>query len=252
MYDALNFDLFFIISTCLKSDTYVSGRCDRSLFDEDFCSCDKKNAVDYYLITACDSSKKTFSVRYFNKDHRCECREVGCDVFKSAVFDLSSDKIKFYLMKYKGTSELAFDIGLVISALEAYINSTNLSRQKTRNRVYGFEATVALLRYFENTINAGELIEEKYLRCFDEHKELMVQRVRYLITQGLISSEMLDAAESVNENKNQLVELVNLYNDTREKRVGKYIYKLMRQIIAVEEVYLPNLVVELGRVETEN
>ena len=232
-YDALNFDLPCFVRTCSKSNMYIYGLCDRSVFDAGFGVCGKRAAVDYYLITGCDCVKKTVSVRYFDAEHCAKHVDVDFDTFERSVFRVPSEKVVFYMMKYNGADKLQFNNYRTALAFNAYVTSSDLAvERKTRNRTYGLQATKSLLGYFENRIRAKEPINKKYILCFHEHKELMVKRVKYLIEQKLLPAALLERAEFVNEIKNKLYEDVS---------------KLMTKIIDTEEVYFKNIIDELQK-----
>ena len=242
-YADLHFDIARFVSVCLESNIYIYGKYDRSILDQEFL--DAKNTIDYYLITGFNLRKKTFLVRYFDINRYCRCCEIDYETFYTSVFNIPNDRVKFYLIKFCNQEEYEFNVDLVIFEFEAYIQSIESKWTKTHNRMYGIAATNALAQYIEETIKRGNTINQIYLLCFAEHKELMLKRVAWLTSQKMLSTNVLKDIELINEKQKRLVDILNYYNLSFDATAYERVSKLMKVICKLEEDCFQRIFMEL-------
>ena len=242
-YAELHFDIAHFVSTCIKSGIYVHGKCNRSTFEKSFVN--SENAVDYYLITGYNPFKKTFLVRYFDINLCCQCCEMDYETFYTSVFSIPFERVKFYLIKFCDHKEYEVNINSIIAAFEAYVQSVESKLIRIHNRVYGLEATNAFQKHIRETIAKGQKIHPEYLLCFAEHKDLMLQRVSYLVKNDFLPPQLLKEATAISEIKDHLLELLKHYNLTIEKSSETEIIELIDQINVIEKDYLNSLIEKL-------
>lgn len=245
-YSKLQFDFDRFISVNLESNIYVFGKFDRSVFDKSFAY--SKDAVDYYLVTGCDRSQKTLILRYFDINRCCQCREIEYETFYTSVFNVPFERVKFYLIQFCNHEEYEINNNLIISAFESYIQSIESKLIKIKNRVYGLEATNAFQQYVQESITGGNKINQEYILCFAEHKDLMLQRVIYLVENNFLPAQLFKEAKTVVEIKTRLLGLLYYYNLTLEKTAEAEIIALINQISNIEKRYLNSLVEELKNI----
>lgn len=244
-YAELYFDIAHFVSTCIKSGIYVHGKCDRSMFEKSFVN--SENAVDYYLITGYNPFKKTFLVRYFDIDLCCQCCEIDYETFYTSAFSIPFERVKFYLIKFCDHREYEVNINSIIAAFEAYVQSVESKLIRIHNRVYGLEATSALQKHIQTSITKGNEVDQSYLLCFAEHKDLMLWRVTYLVKNNFLPPQLLKGATTVSEIKDHLLELLNHYNLTLEKNSETEIIELIDQINIIEKDHLHSLIKKLKK-----
>ena len=78
-----------------------------------------------------------------------------------------------------------------------------------------------------------------------EHKLLMLNRIRYLISNNLISEHFENDTLKVYEMSNAIVNCLKVYNKTLDKTYFSSVILLMRKMIFEERKYLEDVLFEL-------
>lgn len=156
----------------------------------------------HILISGFDLNEKSFDVSMFKNmiygTYPTSFEEVinaVASMLTTAESNRDADHHSHFLQLYKDTQYI-FDKKAIINQLKDYLNSEsnlNIINYNTSEEVYGLETYDALKKYFvalkEDNPN---LVVRRGLRHFHlilEHKNVMVNRIKYLTSNGIMSQD---------------------------------------------------------------
>lgn len=241
----LDIDLIEFIKECIKFDTYVHGECNFKAIDSAWTYIDKNKDSDYYLISGYDDNDKTFEVTYCDEKFCVKTNKISYSLMHKALTGVSEENIRLFLIKYNKDTTIELNIKSIIKELSRYVYSENPYPEYHYTKIYGSAAVEKFFQTVLEKIENQEKIYPRYIQCLCEHKLLMLNRIRYLISNNLISEHFENDALKVYEMSNAIVNCLKVYNKTLDKTYFSSVILLMRKMIFVEREYLDDVLFEL-------
>jgi len=166
--------------------------------------------------------------------------ELNYNHFIKAIKDISN-RNHFHFFKTKENYEFKFDADLLKAQLHDYLNARN----ETFNMPYSSSCVFGIAVYDSiiKEIESNEAIDLRITKILLEHKQCMLQRIEYLMTHYIISSEnnLLDYKNVVKKFEN-IHKLATKYSVTRLMPIKAQIGERIKNAIALERTILPNLI----------
>lgn len=241
LYDTFSCDYVNLLRGMLNLGYYANG-----IYNEEYIfgkASYKKNYFvhDYLLIGYDDKEQVFYSVGYL-ADGNFQRFIIPYDSMKQALESLKEQIIPFYFLKYNSSTKYVFDTDLFLQELFDYIYSKTSIKQFRTDVYFGIRAIREMANDFIIDVHNKQPIDTRYTRTLMEHKFLMVKRIDYLST-GLKLNLFDIQKEAIKVYRlSKTIHLLGIkYLMTRELSTGKYIIKLINEILELEDKYLPML-----------
>lgn len=241
----LNIDLVEFIKECIKFDTYVHGECNFKMLDSAWTYIDENKDSDYYLISGYDDNDQTFVVTYCDENFCVKTNKISYSLMYEALIGVPKENIRLFLIKYNKDTTIELNFTSIIRELSRYVYSENPYPEYHYTKIYGIAAVEKFFQTVLEKIENQEKIYPRYIKCLGEHKLLMLNRIRYLISNNLVSEHFENDALKVYEMSNAIVNCLKVYNKTLDKTYFYSVILLMRKMIFVERNYLEDVLFEL-------
>ena len=236
-------DLLLMIKKCLLSDSYVFSCCSRKYLLSD---ADEEHEFFYFVLTGFDDEKREFTIWGEPNLESFACYQIGYDDFVDAMFNNSNRNINLTLWKFNQDATLELDLPNLVIELKDYINSSNSRQHYTADKLYGFQAIEALARKLETDLESlGAEVGGSYLHKFYVHKKFMKERVEYLVEQGKVDEKWIFEAERVLQIADSVKKMGLVCLKMQDYSSTMSLADAMRQTIAIEQRYLPGLLLEV-------
>lgn len=211
------------------------------------------------LIIGYNNHKKTAIVLGYNSKRNFGTHEVG---FKELILAFQrcdkSNRIREYIytLEFDHEFHYPFDVKLVIQSLKEYRHSVNSSQHYRALSppndwwIYGMSIYEPISQYLKH--NIGELqniIDNRIFHTIWEHKNMMVQRIKYMIHQKHVdhADDILKAYTFILNQSVIVKNLVLKYNLTKNKRALSSIINHFNVIKASEEIALNQFITMLEK-----
>ena len=244
----LNIDLVGFIKECIKFDTYVHGECDFKMINSDWTYIDKNKDSDYYLISGYDDNDQTFVVTYCDENFCVRTNKISYSLIYESLISVPEENIRLFLIKYNKDAKIELNLKSIIRELSRYVYSENPYPEYHYTKIYGIAAVEKFFQTILEKIEQRERIYPRYVQCLGEHKFLMLNRIRYLISNNLISKHFENEALKLNEMTEEIVNYLKQYNKALDQQFSYCVKPLISQIIFDERKYLYNVLEELKNI----
>ena len=169
--------------------------------------------------------------------------ELNYNNFIKAIKEISN-RNHFHFFKAKENYEFKFDADLLKAQLHDYLNARNetFDMQYSSSCVFGIAVYDPIIKEIESNEDF-EYFDHRITKILLEHKQCMLQRIEYLISHHIISSEndLLDYKNVVTEFE-QIHSLAIKYSVTGSMRIKAQICEKITSAIELEKTILLNLI----------
>ncbi|QYR23564.1 hypothetical protein KZ483_11975 [Paenibacillus sp. sptzw28] len=176
------------------------------------------------------------------------------NAYESSYADRNSENFDVQALQVNHQSSFRLDIPFIIESLEDYINSTNtsvkykmVSEPLDGEFIFGMNIYPVLYVCIETHEYEAWILKALHVLC--DHKKLMAERVKYLLTEKIVVKESEALIASFDEINRQMFSIRNIYIKyfvTKEIGIRNIVVKNLKQLSMREEINIRQLVAEIG------
>ena len=182
-------------------------------------------------------SKYSISFEEFLKSVQVEYDSVKKDYIPRDI-----ERVEFDAVKINPEHNFEFDLKEVYLGIKDYINSTDSYDTNNSNYLYGIECERKFVEYIQNSIEKEDAyLDVRYSRLFMEMKDIMIRRLEYLVSIGVISNELLEEYRTISKKQTYIHLAFIKYNLKHNDDTLKYAVSALQTIIESELNLLPQI-----------
>ena len=242
IYDLLNINIIETIKKLIDNNYYVHGGYNEKYIPRKAAYKKYDCPHDYMIIGYDDENKKLISVGYTDSE-KYERFEIN---YEDYIQSLSKEHIEINTCKFNKNFKILLNLDRVISELKDYISSSNSAYNAFLKKHYGIDALEKFKDYISECYENKKIVEKKYTRAFNEHRNMMLNRIRYLAQE--IRAIRMDFVNVYSETFSYATNLylLSIKNQIKpSKRITTAMINLITHIIEADKKNIPEIIEEL-------
>lgn len=163
-----------------------------------------------FLIFGDDPENQVFQFVGYLADTPFCVYEVSYQDYINSLYNVENKGMYFSLRR---PQQISYDpdIKMILHGLSDYYTSRDTVRYD-KNGIFGFEAMEHLAGFIEEEAEGHGKIDQRYIRSYFEHKNMMSIRMRYLADNGLIDKSIADDYIPIKQTAEKIHFLTIKYN----------------------------------------